>query len=298
MSVFMLKLDLEKEIASRKSQLRSSVKKKKQNVFLIGGVRKLLKEAYLWGLTKKISCQKFAEFLDKENILKKEKIILPLNKEVFRFISPDATIYEIGLSLKKHSYLSHYSAVFLHGLTDNIPKVVYTNLELKKMRNNNSKKLHQSNIDKAFGCNVRQSNQIAKYKDISIYLLNGKNVENIGIKELPFNDVKIRVTDIERTLIDITVRPNYAGGVFEVLEAYKAAKEKVSINRLLSILKKIDYTYPYHQAIGFYLDRAGYDESQLQLVEKMGIKYNFYLTYKIQEKEFSERWKLFFPKGF
>ena len=294
----MSKINLDKEIISKKKHIKGSIKGKQQNVFHLAEVRKLLKEAYLWGLTKRINCNKFIDFLNQENILQKELIILPLEKEIFRFQTPGATIYEIGLSLKRHSYLSHYTAVYLHGLTDNIPKVVYTNLELKKMKNNNSRELHQSNIDKAFGCNMRQSNQIARYKAIEIYLLNSKNVGNVGVKEFPFNDVSIRVTDVERTLIDITVRPNYAGGIAEVLEAYKKAKGEVSINRLLSILKKIDYTYPYHQAIGFYLERAGYNERQLQLVEKIGVNHKFYLTYKIKDKDYSERWKLFFPKGF
>ena len=60
----------------------------------------------------------------------------------------------------------------------------------------------------------------------------------------------------------------------------------------------MDYTYPYHQAIGFYLEKAGYNENVIKLIEKIEIKYNFYLTYEMKEKEFSERWKLFFPKGF
>ena len=40
----------------------------------------------------------------------------------------------------------------------------------------------------------------------------------------------VRVTDLERTLIDIAVRPEYAGGVYEVLNVYRLAKGKVSAN--------------------------------------------------------------------
>jgi hypothetical protein len=94
------------------------------------------------------------------------------------------------------------------------------------------------------------------------------------------------------------VRPNYSGGIYEVLHAYEAAKDRVSVNRLMATLKKLDYTYPYHQAIGFYMEQAGYSESVLKLVEKMEIKYDFYLTYKMKEPEYSERWKLYYPRGF
>ena len=39
-------------------------------------------------------------------------------------------------------------------------------------------------------------------------------------------------TDIERTLIDIIVRPMYAGGVARVLQCYIAAKSLLSPQKL------------------------------------------------------------------
>ena len=109
---------------------------------------------------------------------------------------------------------------------------------------------------------------------------------------------KLRVTNVERTLIDITVRPFYAGGVFEVLKAFKLAKDQVSINKLAATLKKIGYVYPYHQAIGFYLERSGvYKESSIDIFRRMDKNYDFYLTYQIRDKEYSKDWRLFYPKG-
>ena len=46
----------------------------------------------------------------------------------------------------------------------------------------------------------------------------------LGVIEIQGSeDETLKVTGIERTLIDIAVRPVYAGGVFEVLKAYKLA---------------------------------------------------------------------------
>jgi len=288
------------QILNKKSKrIKNCFKLQHKYVFSIIELQKIFRENRdVWSIPAITKVQEFKQHLIEKKIINQIDILLPLDKELIKYGFSEPSIYEIALSIKSKSYLSHYTAMFLHELTNNIPKIVYTNTELKKTPNYNSKELEQGNVDRAFACNVRQSNQIAQYKDSKIYLLNSKNVDHIGVKDFKYADIKLQVTDVERTLIDITVRPNYAGGVFEVLEAYKAAKEKISTNRLLSILKKIDYTYPYHQAIGFYLEQAGYSEDQLKLVEKVGIKYNFYLTYKIKEKEFSERWKLFFPKGF
>ena len=40
--------------------------------------------------------------------------------------------------------------------------------------------------------------------------------------------------------------------------------------------KKMNYIYPYHQAIGFYLSKAGYDKDQLELLKN----FNFCLVLK------------------
>jgi len=132
-----------------------------------------------------------------------------------------------------------------------------------------------------------------------VRLLNGLHTGNSGVINMTGPEGEpLRVTDIERTLIDITVRPEYSGGPFEVLTAYKRASDRLSVNRLVALLKRIDYIYPYHQAIGFYLERAGaYKESQIQLLTKAGIKCDFYLMHQITEPHYSARWHLYYPKG-
>ena len=101
-------------------------------------------------------------------------------------------------------------------------------------------------------------------------LSKGETQANSGvIEETVVPDAgPLRLTNLERTLIDITVRPVYSGGVFEVAKAFELAKEKLSVNSLTAMLKKLEYTYPYHQAVGFYLERAGYKSSLLDLLRK------------------------------
>ena len=74
------------------------------------------------------------------------------------------------------------------------------------------------------------------------------------------------MTNVERTLIDITFRPVYAGGVLEVLKAFTQAKRQVTTKNLLKLLEEMDYAYPYHQAVGFYLESSGtYSEVDIKL---------------------------------
>ena len=126
--------------------------------------------------------------------------------------------------------------MFIHGLTNNIVKNIYANLEQSK-KPSNSREMLQENIDKAFSRPMRLTNNIAKLPEFDVYLLNGKYLERLEVIDYLWEGKKIPVTSIERTLIDVAIRPNYSGNVHEVLKAFKMAKDKFSVNRLISTLK-------------------------------------------------------------
>jgi len=128
-------------------------------------------------------------------------------------------------------------------------------------------------------------------------VLSGKNSKQLEIKETKAPTGKIvKATSVERTLIDITVRPQYAGGVPNVIAAFRSARERISVPLLFAILKKLNFTYPYHQSVGFYLKRSGYPESDISLARKSNIELNFYLGYAMQEPQFDPDFKIFYPR--
>ncbi len=252
-----------------------------------------------------LSGTRFIAFLVEYGALKKveikpiprEKNELPEYKTFSRYTWGNASPLETALSLRSGSYLTHASAVFLHGLTNQIPRTVYANKEQTPKTRGGV--LTQEGIDRAFSNNPRTSNYIFEYHDYRLILLSGKNTGRLEVisKTGPTNEL-VAVTGLERTLIDICVRPIYSGGVFEVLEAFRAAKDKVSVGTLIATLRKLDFVYPYHQALGFYMQRAGYEEKLLSRVRSLGLDYNFYLTNKMPNKLYDSTWRLYYPKGF
>lgn len=252
-----------------------------------------------WRLAQSATVRGFVAFLQRKGL--KEILIEfqhPGIKPITRYIWKDASPYELGQSLKERAYLSHGSAVFLHALTDQLPKSIYVNQE-QSPKPAPSGPLMQPNIDRAFASKQRQTQAIASYDDgWQFVILNGKHTEQFGVKGIDAEGATLRVTGIERTLIDITVRPAYAGGVFQVLNAYRGAKDRASVGNVLAALKALDYMYPYHQAIGFYMQRAGWPASRYDRLKKIGLQHDFYLAHDMREKAYSEEWRLFYPEGF
>jgi len=259
--------------------------------------RVLMSNRGFWRLTQGTGVNNFISFLMEKSKLTELRLTSDNYSGFVRYAWGEVSAYQVALSVKPRSYLSHGTAVSLHGLTDQIPKTIHVNQE-QSPKPLPSGELIQSSIDRTFSNQQRRSAYVLGYAQWRIVLLSGKNTGNLGVVKIagPLQE-QLDVTSIERTLIDIVVRPIYAGGVFQVLEAYKSARDRVSVNTLIAALKKLNYVYPYHQIIGFYMQRAGYEEKRYGRLKKLGLNFDFYLTYGMKESEFDRDWRLHYPKG-
>jgi hypothetical protein len=55
--------------------------------------------------------------------------------------------------------------------------------------------------------------------------------------------------------------------------------------------------YPYHEAVGFYLERAGYRSYEMDL-RQQPMDFDFHLTHKMGEIDLSSLGACIFPKAF
>ena len=252
-----------------------------------------------WKIPDTQNATKFISFLQKKNVLFLTPFTDAENKKKIICSWKTKDDHTIMAGLKNGSYFTHYSALFMHQLTQQIPKTYYLNFEhYADMKPQSGKtKLSQAAIDRVFSKPQRKSSVSYTFKDWNIFIINGKMTKKLGVLKHINDEQSYEYTDLERTLIDVAIRPVYAGGVFEVLEAYKKAREKLDVRKLRNYLNKMDFIYPYDQVIGFYLEKAGYAEKYLNLFD-IKKDFKFYLTYDIRNKEYSPRWQLYSPKGF
>jgi hypothetical protein len=250
-----------------------------------------------WRLAPSLTQSKFIGFLRQQSKLQEIHLRSESLGGATRYAWDTPSPFALGVSLRKHAYLCHGSAVFLHGLTQDLPKTVYINVE-QSPKPSFGGGMTQQSIDLAFSRPPRTSRYVLRWGTLTFVLVSGKSTGRLEVGRIQGPDGEwLEATKLERTLIDIAVRPAYAGGVFKVLEAYTTARDRVSVNTLVATLKKLEYVYPYHQAIGFLLERAGCAPERLEPLRTLEMRFDFYLSHGIKEKAYDSRWRLFFPKG-
>jgi len=251
---------------------------------------------------KLIDLQLFEEI----KIIHKANIITRLVPKYIK-ISPN----EIALSLAgKKAHLSHLSALSINQLTNIIPKNIYVNEEqTKKNINKKNAILTQNKVNNAFLKPVRKTNNTAmfsyKSKRYLVTFLNGKNTNYIGVENVIRDGYSkpVRVSGLERSLMESIIRPNYSGGLENVMDAFENGKEiPISLNKLSALFIKGEYIYPYLNAVLFFAKETGYNTDILK--NKMNTDYYKYnseniilpLDHQLIEPQIDSIARVYYPK--
>jgi len=166
--------------------------------------------------------------------------------------------------LLKNSVIAYWSAMSLHGLTEQIPNIVY------------SQSTHRKDDKTVF--NVR-------YKFVKV-----KPEKMFGSMQMGYGNEAFKVTDVEKTLLDCFYLPQYSGGYAELIRAFHSAK--LSSVRLLeyglkmnnlSILKRMAFLSELFQMKGF-------TRFQQEVLKRVNQKYTLIDPFGENEGEFNSRW--------
>jgi hypothetical protein len=220
-----------------------------------------------------------------------------LRPEIIRYVWGEATPVEVAWSLTK-GYFCHATAATFHGLLTYNPDTIYMNRE-QSPKPPPGGTITQEALDRAFAKPQRLSRDAYHWAHSRAVVLNGKQSRMLGVEErqLTNSNLRVMITGLERTLVDQAVRPDYSGGPLQVLESFRKARSRVSVSRLVETLDRLDHKYPYHQAIGFYMDRAGYSRDNLEVLKSRGTCLDFYVGYGIHDRDFDPVWRVHFPRS-
>lgn len=252
-----------------------------------------------WKLSTRTTYKKFVKFLTKKGKLfsVKKLVHIETGSEKFIYLMINGNTYDIACAIKKKGYLSYLTALVIHELTLQIPKTIYISEEIHKVSQKKNI-IEQKGIDLAFSKEQRTTTNIYRDEAENIrFALIEKQSNNINIGIIKDNSFLYPVSNIERTLIDCVVRPQYSGGIFSVLEAFRIAINIVDTDKINLYLDQLNYSYPYHQLIGFYLDKAGCDRNRLLPFLNKVSSLNFYMTYNLTNKTLDPKWKIYYPFG-
>lgn len=285
------------------------------NVLAPASIRKVYDALRNQGyLLQRVTLSEFTRYIlsPEEGLFRELRLVRKYDgKEVVRLIprSQPVSPYAIALSLSTHAYVSHYSALYLHGLTLNVPKPIYVKSRRTKAKNppHEAGELTQEQLDSAFSIPARMTRNIYTFDHEGttheVYLLEKSAEVDNGITKVPAPHAPsgIAVSGVEKTLVECAVKTNYAGGAGEVLDAFRRARETLKILRMMQLLKNGHYLFPYEKNILFYMDRAGYSERQKKLVaersrpDKTG--FTTYLEKDMHGKLLDPDIGIYYPQG-
>jgi len=267
-------------------------------VFRRGDLSGILRECrHAWELAKAVNVDDLITHLIDNSHLKEHVFNFPSRTE--RLYSwRSVSLLHLLHHLKPKGYFTHLTAARLNGLSPFSRGEIYLNIE-QKPHVRNPASLTQEGINNAFRNYPRVSNNFAMHGESRIVLLNGMHTNALGVEGITAKFEKIiinvRATNLERTLIDLAVRPVYSGGVHNVLTCYRNAKGKVRVSHMASMIKSLDYVYPYHQAIGFYLQKSGYSAEDVEVFRALPMNFDFYLDHRIKNPRYIREWRLHVP---
>ena len=222
--------------------------------------------------------------------------------KLLTFNSSKIQIIDILAAFHPQYYISHFSAVYLHELTDHRPEEYFLSKEIAGRIPVHSKEKIQERIRQTFLKAPRKTSKYLTYKKTKIILLEKQDLGKIGVetKSLKIDrtrKVNISFTSLERTLIDSIISPHYSGGIKTVIIAF--SKAHIDTDKLYKIYKAYSPFYPYWQSIGFLFQRLN-----KTLAYKKWVKYfsspkiTVYLDKNFNENwAYDPKWKIYYPKG-
>lgn len=211
--------------------------------------------------------------------------------------------YNLAAAMLPDGYFCNLSAVYYHELTNQVPNTVYWCQETSAPRKGRSKQqLTDAQIRAAFIKPRHKTSFVVKQNGHDIVIIERTRGTDHGVVSIRGQQGSwpqgSRVTAIERALIDAVVSPHYNGGVTSICDYFRAAKGRLKTQKLLDIYRRLEFVYPYSQAIGFFMEHAGMPDHAEAVRRVYPPQQRFYVDHSAKSTwAYDDRWMIFHPKG-
>lgn len=201
-----------KTLGPRESRLITSLYEANKQLFKIKDVKDLL-------AVKESAAANIVSRLNAKGIINRVKqglyCIVPFDMGKETVYAPDANITAREISDNKGYYIAFASALQLHEMTTQPQLTNYTAV------------LEQKPQVKAAGY---------EYKFVNLNKKNFFGIEDFWIDK----QEKIKISDMEKTIIDCLNHPEYCGGISEAAKAIYIKKDSIKIEKLVDYAVKLD----------------------------------------------------------
>lgn len=257
-------------------------------------------------VTRYRSLPNFIHALVHENVIQKKIFKARNGKKISLYSSyplEEYSPYELALSMFPGGYFCNLTAIFHHGLTDQVPNSVYVCHETIRAHMGNPTDISvESRVRSAFIQPHRHTNYVFNVQGHEIVTLDRERDSDYGVVRMQKSHSPCpagsRVAGLERALVDAVVAPHYNGGITSLPAYFKSAKGKLNVEELLAVYSKLRFVYPYAQSIGFLLEHVGMREQADKVRHVYPPRHRFYLDHNAKESwNYNARWMIYYPKG-
>ncbi|MDH2908038.1 MAG: type IV toxin-antitoxin system AbiEi family antitoxin [Candidatus Nitrosotalea sp.] len=248
-----------KALSERESRILSELSYRNKGIFTLNDLDEFVQKP-----------KNFLHHLIEKNwILKARRgiyIIVPL--EAGSGGASDHTVHSFAIasSLVEPYYIGFWSALNYHGLTDQIPSVIY--IATTKLR-------HSRNI-----------------LDNKFVFVKVHQRKMFGVDKINIEKMQVAISSPEKTIVDCLDHPEHAGGLDEVAKAFYFSKKELDAKKIVEYAKKIGNTAVIKR-LGFITEVFGWDD-YIFLLSSAKIKSGYSLLDPTIPKtgHIREKWKV------
>lgn len=212
--------------------------------------------------------------------LVKEGWLISVKKGIYK-LTPSTGIspiheFEIAMHLVKPAVISYYSAFYHHGLTEQLPKIIY----ISTVKETSTPQ--KGSYKRKAGFN---------FNGIEYHIIQIKKEKYYGIEQAWRGESRFLVSDLERTILEGFAMPQYCGGFSEVMHGLEQSLKELNLERLIKYAKRWDIAVS--RRIGWALEQFGIEnEKTLSLAQREHRGYRRLDPSREPKGKYSSKWQL------